>query len=423
MFKASPGAILPADASPRPPSPPSADGGVTQSDRRSWMTTKRAAERRMEERKVSDEHAAAAATKRSTEAKVRVKAAQRATTFGGEVKVLASGVGQVSARWGQRVQDAVRMAGCKWTATRKPHEAREWFKEWSEKARAAQYIVVLFTAEYKRTFRADAALRREAELVHELYESGQAAAKRALESAEAAREEAMRSEAAAAAVAATVAEKQALVAIAKSNRKQALAKSASASRAALAATRVYILGEATEPADLSASLVAGSPTMGSIADWWSFCCDQQGVKGEGEAGRVVQLNETRLNGTVALQEDGSDEQEPISFDVNELLGTLDINEANAAIGIRPYNPHEEPLHLISTASSQHVPPATSPSLLAPGYFLAGRTSASTSHHTHRALAEGASADATRRRRAEERAAALRHECERASTAVRSLPPA
>ena len=201
----------------------------------------------------------------------------------------------------------------------------------SQKARKAQYILVLFSAEYKRTFRFDAALRRESELVHELYDIGQEAAKRTATDAETARAiakatadaayEALRA-------GATAADRQALTAEAKAKRRQVAAKLACATRAAASAVRVYICNDETTPADIHASLAEAAPALGNFAEWWKFC------QGEGDSSSAS--NSAKLN-------EASDAQKPGNEDESKgELGKLGVRELNAIIGVRPASGQPEP---------------------------------------------------------------------------------
>ena len=81
------------------------------------------------------------------------------------VKVHASFSGQESAPLFGQVQNMVGRAGCEFTALHIAQTA-DWFEIWSEKARAAKYIIVFFSDIYRSRF--TAALKREAQLVIQL---------------------------------------------------------------------------------------------------------------------------------------------------------------------------------------------------------------------------------------------------------------
>jgi len=94
---------------------------------------------------------------------------QYASPHGRKKKVHMSFSGRCKAPLFGAVQDAVVKGGCEFTAI---HTAQTegWFEVWSAKARVADYVIVLFTAEYQSTF--TPALKQEADLIHELHEKG-----------------------------------------------------------------------------------------------------------------------------------------------------------------------------------------------------------------------------------------------------------
>ena len=64
----------------------------------------------------------------------------------------------------QSVTQHVHAAGCEWTTDHTQTEA--WFEEWSRKAREADFLLVLFTPEYKNLF--SWALEREADMIRQV---------------------------------------------------------------------------------------------------------------------------------------------------------------------------------------------------------------------------------------------------------------
>ena len=90
---------------------------------------------------------------------------QYASPHGRKKKVHMSFSGRCKAPLFGAVQDAVVKGGCEFTAI---HTAQTegWFEVWSAKARVADYVIVLFTAEYQSTF--TPALKQEADLIHEV---------------------------------------------------------------------------------------------------------------------------------------------------------------------------------------------------------------------------------------------------------------
>ena len=64
----------------------------------------------------------------------------------------------------QSVTQQVHAAGCEWTTDHTQTEA--WFEEWSRKAEEAEFLLVLFTPEYKNLF--SEALEREADKIRQV---------------------------------------------------------------------------------------------------------------------------------------------------------------------------------------------------------------------------------------------------------------
>ena len=65
----------------------------------------------------------------------------------------------------QSVMQQVHTAGCEWTTDHVQTEA--WFEEWARKAEEADFLLVLFTPEYKNRY--SGALQREAKKIRQVY--------------------------------------------------------------------------------------------------------------------------------------------------------------------------------------------------------------------------------------------------------------
>ena len=128
-------------------------------------------------------------------------------------RVHASFSSRIPATLLSQVQTSVQRANCCWTAT---HTAQneDWFAVWSASARLASCVIVMFTIEYKTRF--TPALKKEAELIYELH------TKHGME--------------------------------------------------------VYIFdGNLNKPAEVQVNLLEKAPAMGSISEWWRFCCDSSNL--------------------------------------------------------------------------------------------------------------------------------------------------
>ena len=125
---------------------------------------------------------------------------------------------------------------------------------WKGKAERADVIIVAFTPEYKGRFTAE--LWSEAQAIHELADNG---------------------------------------------------------------TTVYIFdSETMGPSDIRANLIDEAPSMGSVSEWWAFCCDQQARKPEvRQVCLEFQKNRT-INCSILDKKD-------IFMDVPEVEGQEDMN--------------------------------------------------------------------------------------------------
>ena len=79
-------------------------------------------------------------------------------------KVHASFATRMNSATMQSVTQQVHAAGCEWTTDHTQTEA--WFEEWSRKAEEADFLLVLFTPEYKNLF--SWALEREADMIRQV---------------------------------------------------------------------------------------------------------------------------------------------------------------------------------------------------------------------------------------------------------------
>ena len=86
------------------------------------------------------------------------------TAAAGRPKVHASFATRMNSAMMQSVTQHVHAAGCEWTTDHIQTEA--WFEEWSRKAEEADFLLVLFTPEYKNLY--SGALEREADMIRQV---------------------------------------------------------------------------------------------------------------------------------------------------------------------------------------------------------------------------------------------------------------